>query len=329
MISRTVKVALAATAAAAAGAAYSQTVGGAPGTAVGAAPGVVMKRSHDVYYNVCRGTDPSCLAQNNGWAPMSASSRTRVLIYSRTAGPRHANLGTAAPLDAGLNPPMQPNNVMQATLRAWLAEEGITADWTEDPGSFSPNNYGAVILASGNRDNLIDLTQTSPTTPMTNLRQYMRRGGGVVAIHNAFGANYNWPYYEGLLGNANFYDHGPNRAGSVNTLAVDPATAGLPATWDFQDEWYNLTPFPENVKFLATVDTSTLTPLTGSPHPGHAGFHPVAWCQYFDGGRVFATTLGHNTTSFTGTGPGAAEFKKFIVQGIKSAMGLTEFCTAQ
>ncbi|TFZ05385.1 ThuA domain-containing protein [Ramlibacter henchirensis] len=289
------------------------------------APGSVKKSSHDVYYNVCRGTDPACLAQNNGWPEVSATAKTRVLIYSRTAGPRHANLGTAAAPGAGLNPPMAPNNVMQAKLREWLAEEGITADWTEDPARFSPNNYAAVILASGNRDNLFDIAQTSPTTPMTNLRQYMRRGGGVVAIHNAFGANYNWPYYEGLLGNANFFDHGPNRAGTVNTLAADPSTAGLPATWAFQDEWYNLTPFPTNVKFL----------LSATVNPGGTGaatvrdFHPVAWCQYFDGGRVLATTLGHNAHSFDGTGVGAAEFKKFIVQGIKSAMGLTPFCTEQ
>ncbi|MBC5784447.1 ThuA domain-containing protein [Ramlibacter sp. USB13] len=291
------------------------------------APGQEKKvppSNFDPYYNVCRGTDPACLAQNKGWPEMSASTKTRVLIYSRTAGPRHANLGTAAPAGSGLNPPFAANNVMQATLKAWLAEEGITADWTENPANFSPNNYAAVILASGNRDNLFDIAQTSPTTPMTNLRQYMRRGGGVVAIHNAFGANYNWPYYEGLLGNANFYDHGPNRAGVVNTLADDPSTAGLPATWNFQDEWYNLTPFPTNVKFL----------LSATVNPGGTGaatvrdFHPVAWCQYFDGGRVFATTLGHNANSFDGTGVGAAEFKKFIVAGIKSAMGLTPFCTA-
>jgi type 1 glutamine amidotransferase len=292
------------------------------------APGIVMQQpppdtSFDPIYNVCRGTSPSCLAQNNGWPEISGNARMRVLIYSRTAGPRHANLGTAAAPDAGLNPPMAANNVMQATLRQWLAEEGITADWTEDPRSFSPNSYAAVILASGNRDNLWDINQTSPTTPMTNLRQYMRRGGGVVAIHNAFGANYNWPYYEGLLGNANFYDHGPNRNGVVNTIAADPSTEGLPPTWDFQDEWYNLTPFPTNVKFLLS---GTVTP-GGTAAATVRDFHPVAWCQYYDGGRVFATTLGHNGNSFTGSGIGAAEFKRFIVQGIKSAMGLTAFCT--
>jgi uncharacterized protein len=288
------------------------------------APGQEKKvppSNHDVYYNVCRGTSPECLAQNNGWPAITSK---KVLIYSRTAGPRHANLGTAAAPGAGLNPPFAPNNIMQSTLKQWLADEGIEADWTEDPARFSPGNYAAVILASGNRDNLIDIAQTSPTTPMTNLRQAMRKGIGVVAIHNAFGANYNWPYYEGLLGNANFYDHGPNRDGTVNTLAADPSTVGLPATWAFRDEWYNLTPFPTNVKFL----------LSTSAAPGGTGqatvrnFHPVAWCQYYDGGRVLATTLGHNADSFTGTGAGAAEFKKFIVQGIKSVMGIGEFCTA-
>jgi type 1 glutamine amidotransferase len=159
---------------------------------------------------------------------------------------------------------------------------------------------------------------------MTNLRQAMRKGVGVVAIHNAFGANYNWPYYEGLLGNANFYDHGPNRAGTVNTLAADPATAGLPTTWAFQDEWYNLTPFPTNVKFLLSVTTNP----GGTGQATVAGFHPVAWCQYYDGGKVLATTLGHNGNSFDGTGVGAADFKKFIVQGVKSVAGVnSEFCT--
>jgi uncharacterized protein len=291
------------------------------------APGQVKKEppsNHDVYYNVCRGTDPACLAQNNGWPEIPATAKNRVLIYSRTAGPRHANLGTAAAPGAGLNPPFAANNVMQSTLKAWLAEEGIEADWTEDPARFSPNAYAAVILASGNRDNLFDINQTSPTTPMTNLRQYMRRGGGVVAIHNAFGANYNWPYYEGLLGNANFYDHGPNRNGVVNTVADDPSTAGLPATWEFQDEWYNLTPFPTNVKFLLSA---TVNP-GGTAAATVRDFHPLAWCQYFDGGRVFATTLGHNASSFNGSGVGSTEYKKFIVQGIKSAMGLTPFCTS-
>ena len=59
-------------------------------------------------------------------------------------------------------------------------------------------------------------------------------------------------------------------------------------------------------------------------HPGHGTFHPVAWCQYYDGGRAFLTTMGHDRQAFIdGSGfPGQAEFKKLLVQGIKSAGAL-------
>ncbi|KAF1018720.1 MAG: hypothetical protein GAK30_03522 [Paracidovorax wautersii] len=280
----------------------------------------------DAYYNVCRGTSPTCY---HDWGAF-ASTPDRVLIYSRTAGPRHANLGT--PMGSGLNPAMNPDNLMQAGLVRMLTEAGITADWTEDVTILSGriNNYKAVIFASSNRDTLWNgAVNTSNDAARTALRNYLRRGGGFVGLHNAFGAEYNWPYYEGLLGNANFYNHGPNRAGDVEILAQDPSTEGVPQRFSFQDEWYNLEPFPTKVKFLAKVDTATLTPLTAAPHPGHKDFHPVAWCQYYDGGRAWLSTLGHNAHSFeaNSTGPGADAFQKLVVQGVKSVMGLTPFCT--
>lgn len=284
--------------------------------------------SFDAYYNVCRGTNPKCY---NDWGAF-ATTPDRVLIYSRTAGPRHAVLGT--PMAAGLNPAMNTDNVMQAGLVRMLSAEGITVDWTEDVAVLGSriNNYKAIIFASSNRDTLWNgAVSTSQDAARTALRNYMRRGGGFVGLHNAFGAEYNWPYYEGLLGNANFYNHGPNRAGDVEIVSDDPSTKDVPKRFSFQDEWYNLMPFPTKVKFLAKVDTSTLKPLTSAPHPGHADFHPVAWCQYYDGGRAWLTTLGHNAHSFTAdlSGVGAIEFQKLVVQGVKSAMGLTPFCTTE
>jgi type 1 glutamine amidotransferase len=161
-----------------------------------------------------------------------------------------------------------------------------------------------------------------------SLRQYMRAGGGFVAIHNAFGTEYNWPYYEGLLGNANYYDHGSFQNGTINIVAKsDSSTDGLPQTIPFKDEWYNLVPYPTNVKFLATVDENSLA-TKRTTHPGHGDFHPVAWCQYYDGGRAWLTTLGHDAQAFTdGSGfPGQAQFKQLIVNGILSAMGNKPFC---
>ncbi|WP_407713131.1 ThuA domain-containing protein [Comamonas testosteroni] len=288
---------------------------------------VAVDTSFDTYYNVCRGTNPKCY---NDWGSF-ASTPNRVLVYSRTAGPRHANLGT--PMAAGLNPPMNEDNVMQAGLKRMLEEAGIQVDWTEDVTVLAGriNNYKTVIFASSNRDTLWnEAVTTGNDAARTALRNYMRRGGGFVGLHNAFGAEYNWPYYEGLLGNANFYNHGPYRDGTVQVLDSDPSTEGLPQSFAFRDEWYNLAPFPTNVKFLLKVDTSTLNPLTAAPHPGHKDFHPLAWCQYYDGGRAWLSTLGHAGDHFTAnsTAEGATAFQKMVVQAVKSTMGLTDFCTS-
>ena len=294
--------------------------------------------SWDVHYNVCRGVDPGCY---HDWA--ASSRQNKVLLFTRTAGPRHANLGPK--LAAGLNPPLAAGNVLQNALIAWLGAEGIAVDYTEDVtqlSALSRNTYKAVIFASNSRDALwahgraVDPTLAVNTTTSAYLdqgkvylRQYIRAGGGFVAIHNAFGTEYNWPYYEGLLGNANYYDHGSFQNGTVQIVAPsDSSTNGLPVRWGFKDEWYNLVPFPTNVKFLATVDDNSLAVQHGID-PGNPRFHPVAWCQYYDGGRAWLTTLGHDAGGFTdGSGfPGQAQFKQMIVHGIKSAMGLEPFCT--
>jgi type 1 glutamine amidotransferase len=286
----------------------------------------------DPVYNVCRGTDARC------YNPWVENRQNKVLIYTRTAGPRHANLGPALP--AGRNPPLTAAHVVQGALIAWMAEQGVAADWTEDVTQLSNlNQYKAVIFASTGRDTLFKHgTLASPTAAVntttnahldaarTALRQYIRAGGGFVGIHNAFGTEYNWPWYEGLLGNANYYDHGANQNGTVNIVASDASTAGV-GSFGFKDEWYNLVPFPTRVKFLATVDENSLA-TRRTTHPGHGNFHPVAWCQYYDGGRAWLTTLGHDGLAFTdGSGfPGQTQFKKLVVNGILSAMGNIPFC---
>jgi len=277
----------------------------------------------DPDYGVCRGTDPRCY---HDWGNFDPANGYKILLYTRTAGPRHADLGPALP--AGMNPPLTAANVVQNAIVKMGQDNGFAVDWTEDvtqlatPGRLFP--YNAVVFFSTSRDTLDDAAQTS-------LRQYIRGGGGFVGIHNAFGTEYNWPWYEGLLGNANFYDHGPLQSGVVQTVDKrDSSTAGLPARWAFTDEWYNLVPFPSRVRVLATVDESTLLRgVRGSMgHPGHGDLHPVAWCQYYDGGRAWVTTLGHDARDFSddATFPGAEEFQKLILGGIESAMGKAPFC---
>jgi type 1 glutamine amidotransferase len=277
----------------------------------------------DPDYGVCRGTDPRCY---HDWGNFDPARGYRVLLYTRTAGPRHADLGPALP--PGLDPPLAVTNVVQNAIVHMGESHGFAVDWTEDvtqlatPGQLF--RYNAVVFFSTSRDTLDDAAQTS-------LRQYVRGGGGFVGIHNAFGTEYNWSWYEGLIGGANFYDHGPLQPGTVRTVdRRDASTSGLPARWDFTDEWYNLIPYPSHVRILATVEESSLARgVTGSSgHPGHGAVHPVAWCQYYDGGRAWLTTLGHDARDFTDDAsfPGAEEFQRLVLGGIESAMGRAQFC---
>lgn len=322
---------LAALLALSAGAATAQT--GNPG-------GAVNDRLGAPDYGVCRGTDPACF---HDWARPKTETY-RILLFTRTGGPRHANLGPALP--AGLNPPLADGNAVHKGMLALAEKNGWTLDYTEDL-AFMTNltGYNAVVFFSTSRDTLDDDGKTA-------LRQYMRAGGGFVGVHNAFGTMYNWPWYEGLLGGANFYDHGPHRTGDVVIVdGKDASTKGLPTRFGFKDEWYNLVPFPTKVRFLARVDEKSWTPVppnTGGPpppgaiprqpagrrlprvvgsHPGHGDFHPVTWCQYYDGGKAWLTTLGHDAAIFADPAfPGGPEFQAMLTGGLKSVMGVEPFC---
>ncbi|MEU7745260.1 ThuA domain-containing protein [Nonomuraea sp. NPDC049158] len=266
---------------------------------------------------VCRGTDARCY---HDWGNFDPAKGYRLLVYTRTAGPRHAHLGTV--LGPGLNPPLNDDNVAVKAVLKLGQDNGFAVDYTEDvtqlASAQSLLKYNAVMFLSTTRDALDDAAQTA-------LRQYVRAGGGFVGVHNAFGTEYNWPWYEGLLGEANFYDHGPVQPATVRTVdRRDASTAGLPPAWTFSDEWYNLVPAPTRVRVLAQVDESTMLKGTRGNlgHPGHGRDHPVSWCQYYDGGRSWVTTLGHEVQAWTGD----QRFLGHLTGGLRSAMGMAPFC---
>jgi len=275
-------------------------------------------------YGVCRGTDDDCYHE---WqTAFRTDGVDRVLVYSATGVSRHAHLGPR--LATGMNPPLTDAHVAQQAMRRWGAENAISVDWTEDVAQLDSAGkllrYDAVVFLSNSRDILDDAAQTT-------LMQYVRAGGGFVAIHNTLGAEYHWPYFQGLLGGAAFYDHGPSRNGVVEkTSRRDPSVVDLPQRFTLKDEYYNLVPFPTGVRVLAEVDTDTLdgggTGFSG--HPGHPGDHPVTWCQYYDGGRAWVTSLGHEVGLWRDA-PGdeqARLFKSHVVGGLLSAMGKEPFC---
>ena len=143
--------------------------------------------------------------------------------------------------------------------------------------------HGSVLLTTNT--NLTNNTHLDAAK--TALRQYMRAGGGFVGIHNAFGTEYNWPYYEGLVGNANYYDHGANqsRHGASHRLArpVDGGPAG-----ELRDDrrvvQHAAVPDQRQVPDQARRDIARAA--DARPTPATATSTRVAWCQNYDGGHV-------------------------------------------
>ena len=305
-------------------------------------------------YGVCStfGSDRSCY---HNWLPTRPTNK--VLLFTRTAGVRQPSLGT--PLAAGLNPPLGANNNTQKDMIRLLNAEGIAVDYTEDVHSLSSptanlNQYAALIFFSTSEDVLWDngnavvpaLAVSGSTTAYldagrTALRQYVRAGGGFVAVNYALAQNQDegvsdFKWIAGLLGNANIYDSAGYQNGTIVIQGDDPSTAGVGGAGTqipFQDSWFTLIPFPTNVKFLATVDENTLA-IKKAVAPGYPTFHPVAWCHYYDGGRAWITSLGTDasatsdlTTTPSPSVPNRAAFQSLLVNGIKSAMGTIPFCT--
>jgi type 1 glutamine amidotransferase len=306
-------------------------------------------------YQAVDGTSASYASCYHNWGLTYGNS---VVIFSRTAAERNAALGNPMPTGTP-----DATNIAQAGLKRLLLAAGVaTVTITETSSSFpgQGSTVGAIVFLDNSGDVLWDhgksvavanavsnTTGAYVTTNYVGLRQYLRQGGGFVAIHNAVGAERNWNYYVGLLGNASTYDSAAIQPGTVQIEASDSSTAGvgspgtqfaLGAPGIGGDSFYNLVPYPNNVKYLATVLEGSLT-TKKSVHPGHGVFHPVAWCQYYDGGRSWVTTLGQDPRLWADLSltinqpgganyfPGAAQFQSMVVNGVLSAMGKVPFCT--
>ena len=117
--------------------------------------------------------------------------------------------------------------------------------------------------------------------------------------------------------------------------ADEPSTAGLPATWNRDDEWYNYqhpatpvvngsttvadySPRARHVHVLATVDEASYDEQDGNTVDDD---HPIAWCSDFDGGRAWYTGMGHTQASFS-----EANFRSHILGGLRTAAGVAGDC---
>lgn len=209
-----------------------------------------------------------------------------VLVFSKTAGFRHQSI------DQGIS-----------AIQALGAANDFNVVATESASAISDANlaqYEAVVFLSTTGDFLNDSQQDA-------FERYMAAGGGFVGIHAAADAEYDWPWYGGLIG-AYFDEHPDVQEATINVADSDhPATEGLPADWTRTDEWYNYRTNPRTagVNVLLTLDEDSYSGGTMGDD------HPIAWLHEYAGGRAFYTGLGHTPASYS-----EALFRQHLLGGI-------------
>jgi cytochrome c len=223
----------------------------------------------------------------------ASGQELRVLVFSKTAGFRHASI---------------PDGI--ALIQTLGAAHGFSVDATEDASLFTPQSlsaYRAVVFLNTTGEVLSASQQTAFET-------YVRGGGGWVGVHSAADTEYDWPFYGQLLGGAWFLNHPPIQTATLQVAdATHPSTRHFPASFSFTDEWYNFQANPRSaVNVLLTIDETSYDPGSGA-----MGDHPIAWCRAIDSGRAWYTNLGHNSETY-----GDASFARHLLEGILWAAGV-------
>lgn len=213
----------------------------------------------------------------------------KLLVFSKTAGYHHNSI------DAGM-----------VAITKLASENRIKIDTTTDAGYLTEANlaqYSAVIFLSTTGDVLNNYQQA-------DFERYIQAGGGFVGIHAAADTEYDWPWYNQLVG-AYFQSHPHQQKAKISILdRSHPSTQHLPDTWEHFDEWYNYRSIADGLNVLMNLEESS---YEGGENGAN---HPIAWYREFDGGRTFYSGLGHTDEAYTDE-----LFLKHIWGGIEYAMG--------
>lgn len=187
----------------------------------------------------------------------------------------------------------------------------------EDMSGFSPSfkDYD-VVVSNYNGQSWSEATQKS-------FEDFVSSGGGFVSVHAADNSFPKWPAYNEMIGLGGWggrnekdgpyvrwkdgeftRDDSTGRGGShgrrhafqvVVRDTEHPITRGLPTSWmQEEDELYAQLRGPaKNMQVLATAFSDTSTRGTGE-------HEPILMVISYGEGRVFHTTLGHDTKSMSG-----------------------------
>ncbi len=203
-----------------------------------------------------------------------------------------------------------------AAIRKLGAENGFSVDATDDPGAFTTANlkkYKAIVFSNTNNEAFDTEAQRDA------FQRYIQTGGGFVGIHSATGSERAWPWYWQMIGGS-FLRHPKLQKIAVSVVDPNhPATRGLPASFDWEDECYMHQYMNPDIHALLETDETKLDDPGRKQHPAElmAKHLPLAWTLQDEGsGRRFYVALGHKKEYYSNP-----TMLKLILGGIQWAMG--------
>ena len=192
---------------------------------------------------------------------------------------------------------------------------GFVADTTTSSALFTDDNlkkYDAIIFSNTNND-VFDSEEQKVA-----FMRYIQAGGGFMGIHSASGTERKWKWFKLMLG-ATFLRHPPFQKFTVHVLdKKHPAVKNLSPQWETNDECYYFKEINPAIKVLLVSDISTIKEgdsLKITKPEVFGNRYPAAWCQEFDGGRIWYTALGHSKEDYSN-----ATYLSHLLEGLKWVM---------
>lgn len=214
-----------------------------------------------------------------------------ILVFSKTMGFRHESISSGLKMLYDLS--KKQNWVITATENSEL----LTDDFLKA--------FDLAVFLNPTGDAFHAENQSS-------FERWMNSGKGFVGIHAAADCEYEWEYYDKLVG-AHFKTHPPQQVATM-VFENHDHPAMLPfkgmKSYTTHDEWYTFKTNPrENVHVLATLDETTIKKFDNENFK--MGDHPIIWWHEKNGIRSFYTGFGHTHEAFQ---------DKYIIEHIKNAI---------
>jgi putative membrane-bound dehydrogenase-like protein len=177
-----------------------------------------------------------------------------------------------------------------------LASQGLEIVYTDQVSDLREevlSRYDALMIY-GNQPRMTD-------EQLQALLNFIRNGGGLVAVHSASASFQDNEEFVRLVGGA-FKSHGEGTFRTVRTQPDHPAVRDLPEVESWDETYVHSKLSPDNVVLAVRRDQH--------------GEEPWTWVRNFGQGRVFYTAWGHDQRTWSNPA-----FQQLLAQGTKWAAG--------